>query len=103
MKTPGGYDIAIIGGGPVGCTTALAFAKRGARVVVLEANPRAATRLAGEWLHPPAVEVLAELGVDLGPEGYPTGRGFAVLPDDGSPSIVLSYPAGRTGASLVAR
>ena len=84
----------------MGCTTALAFAKRGARVVVLEANPRAATRLAGEWLHPPAVEVLAELGVDLGPEGYPTGRGFAVLPDDGSTPIVLSYAAGRTGASL---
>ena len=100
MKTSGGYDVAIVGGGPVGCTAALSFAKRGAHVVLLEANPRAATRLAGEWLHPPAVEILAELGVDLGPEGYPTGRGFAVLPDDGSPPIVLSYPAGRTGASL---
>lgn len=100
MKTAGGYDVAIVGGGPVGCTTALAFARRGARVILLEANPRAATRLAGEWLHPPAVEILAELGVDLGPEGYPTGRGFAVLPDDGSAAIVLSYPAGRTGASI---
>ncbi|HEX3594035.1 MAG TPA: FAD-dependent oxidoreductase, partial [Polyangiaceae bacterium] len=100
MKTSGGYDVAIIGGGPVGCVTALAFAKRGAHVLVLEANPRAATRLAGEWLHPPAVELLAELGVDLGPEAYPTGRGFAVLPDDGSPPVVLSYPSGRTGASL---
>ena len=100
MKKDGGYDVAIIGGGPVGSAAALAFAKRGARVLVLEANPRAATRLAGEWLHPPAVDILSELGVDLGPEAYPTGRGFAVLPDDGSPPIVLPYPAGRVGASL---
>jgi lanosterol synthase len=100
MKKSGGYDVAIIGGGPVGCLTALAFAARGAHVVVLEANARAATRLAGEWLHPPAVEILSQLGVDLGPEGYPTGRGFAVLPDDGSPPIVLSYPVGRVGVSL---
>ena len=89
-----------IGGGPVGSLAALAFAAQGARVVVLEANPRAATRLAGEWLHPPAVELLARLGVDLSPEAYPTGRGFVVLPDDGSAPIVLSYAEGRRGASL---
>ena len=100
MKSPGVYDVAIIGGGPVGSFAALAFAKRGARVALLEANPRAATRLAGEWLHPPAVEMLAELGVELGDEGYPTGRGFAVLPDDGSEPIVLPYAEGRSGASL---
>jgi lanosterol synthase len=100
MKIPGVYDVAIIGGGPVGSLTALAFAARGAHVVLLEANARAATRLAGEWLHPPAVEILAQLGVALGPQAYPTGRGFAVLPDDGSPPIVLSYPQGRSGASL---
>ncbi|HKP57682.1 MAG TPA: FAD-dependent oxidoreductase [Polyangiales bacterium] len=100
MKIPGVYDVAIIGGGPVGSLTALAFAARGAHVVLLEANPRAASRLAGEWLHPPAVEILAQLGVALGPQPYPTGRGFAVLPDDGSAPIVLSYPNGRSGASL---
>src|SRR3954470_7678226 len=100
MKIPGVYDVAIIGGGPVGSLTALAFAARGAHVVLLEANARAATRLAGEWLHPPAVEILAQLGVALGPQAYPTGRGFAVLPDDGSPPIVLSYPQGRSGSSL---
>lgn len=100
MNNPGTYDVAIIGGGPVGCCAALAFAARGARVAVLEANARAATRLAGEWLHPPAVELLRQLGVDLAPEAYPTGRGFAVLPDDGSAPIVLSYPGGRRGASL---
>ena len=100
MSGAGPHDVAIIGGGPVGSLAALAFAAQGARVVVLEANPRAATRLAGEWLHPPAVELLARLGVDLSPEAYPTGRGFVVLPDDGSAPIVLSYAEGRRGASL---
>jgi squalene/oxidosqualene cyclase-like protein len=94
------YDVAVIGGGPVGSLTALAHAARGARVALLEANPRAATRLAGEWLHPPAVEILAELGVEIDRSRYAMGRGFAVLPDDGSAPIVLSYPAGRSGASL---
>ncbi|HET6338034.1 MAG TPA: FAD-dependent oxidoreductase [Polyangiales bacterium] len=99
-KSEGSYEVAIIGGGPVGSLTALAFAARGARVALLEANPRASTRLAGEWLHPPAVEILAQHGVDLGGRDYVMGRGFAVLPDDGSTPIVLSYPGGRSGASL---
>ncbi len=49
------YDVGVIGGGPVGCVAALEFARRGASVLLLEANPRASQRLAGEWLHPPAL------------------------------------------------
>ncbi len=95
------YDVAIIGAGPVGCATALAFARRGAHVLLLEANPKASGRLAGEWLHPPAVEALAELGVSLEPERpYIAGRGFVVYPDDGSRPIVLPYEANWFGTSL---
>jgi lanosterol synthase len=95
------YDVAIIGGGPAGCTAALAFAERGAKVSVFEANPRAAGRLAGEWLHPPAVEILRRLRVDLSPVvDYPTGRGFVVFPEDGSEPILLAYPGGKLGLSL---
>src|SRR5688572_937896 len=95
------YDVAVIGAGPVGCATALAFARRGAHVLLLEANPKAAGRLAGEWLHPPAVEALAELGVSLEPERpYTTGRGFVVFPDDGSRPIVLPYENNWFGHSL---
>lgn len=89
------YDVAVIGAGPVGCVTALAFAKlQGARVLLLEANPRACLRLAGEWLHPPAVEVMRELDVEV-PVTHDTGRGFAVFPDDGSETVVLPYASGR--------
>src|SRR5882672_7997081 len=95
----GVYDVAVVGGGPVGCASALAFAQRGARVLVLEANPRAAERLAGEWLHPGAADALAELGVDLR-EQNPNGKGFVVVTDDGGGPIVLPYAAGRVGVSL---
>ncbi len=95
------YDVAIIGAGPVGCVTALAFARKGASVLLLEANPKASGRLAGEWLHPPAVEALREVGIELEPERpYSTGRGFVVYPDDGSRPIVLPYEAGSFGYGI---
>jgi squalene monooxygenase len=96
------YDVAVVGAGPIGAAAAIAFARRGARVVVFEAKPAAAKRLAGEWLHPPGVDVLSRLGVDVAAEGTgaTAGRGFVVFPDDGSAPIVLPYPDGMQGVSL---
>jgi len=102
MRTlPIAPDVAVIGAGPVGCITALAFARRGAQVWLLEARPQAAKRLAGEWLHPPGADVLQRLGVGPIPaaSGYPAGRGFVVFPDDGSQPIILQYPNGSLGLS----
>lgn len=94
-------DIAVIGAGPVGCVTALAFARQGARVVLLEALPHAARRLAGEWLHPPAVKVLEDLGVraSLAASEVPNTRGFVVFPHDGDTPVFLEYPHGSSGMS----
>jgi 2-polyprenyl-6-methoxyphenol hydroxylase-like FAD-dependent oxidoreductase len=103
---PGGnpkdFDVAVVGAGPIGSAAALAFAQRGAKVVVFEANPGASRRLAGEWLHPPGVEVLGRLGIDVATEaaGAAEGRGFVVFPDDGSAPIMLPYPDGMRGVSL---
>jgi lanosterol synthase len=92
------YDVAIIGAGPVGCVTALSYAAKGAEVLLLEANPKAAGRLAGEWLHPVGLDILHDLGIDLAcSRPYPTGKGFVVYPDDGSSPIVLPYSAGSHG------
>lgn len=92
------YDVVICGAGPVGCVAGLAFAHEGKRVLVLEADPRASDRLAGEWLHPNAIAILDALGVDLAPAvPYATGRGFTIHPEDGSEPIVLPYPTGKAG------
>ena len=92
------YDVAIVGAGPVGSLCALAHAREGARVVLLEANPKASGRLAGEWLHPPAVQILRDIGIDLDslPRTAP-GKGFVVFPEDGSEPIELPYAGGSPG------
>ena len=106
---PPRYDVIIVGAGPVGSYCALAHARRGARVALLEANPRAATRLAGEWLHPLAVRMLHDAGIRLDPPLRSTeGQGFVVFPEDGSEPIVLPYPGRGRGIAcdhevLVAR
>ena len=96
------FDVAVVGAGPVGCVTAISHARAGYRVVLLEANPNSANRLAGEWLHFTALDVLASLKISLPDQinGYPNGRGFAVFPEDGSQSVVLPYTSGIRGASL---
>jgi len=101
-RTAKDFDVAVVGAGPIGCAAALAFARKGSKVVVFEANPKAATRLAGEWLHPPGVEVLERLGIDVSTEaaGATTGKGFVVFPDDGSSPIMLPYPDGMRGVSV---
>jgi 2-polyprenyl-6-methoxyphenol hydroxylase-like FAD-dependent oxidoreductase len=96
QKTTARYDVAIIGAGPVGAVAAYAYAKRGRQVCLLEANPRAAARFAGEWLHPSGKQMLDELGmtpIDAA-EQHVRGRGFVVFPDDGSEAIELPYVEG---------
>ena len=101
LKQSSAYDVAVIGGGPTGCVAALAFSKKGKRVLVSEANARSKERLAGEWLHPPALKIMEDLGVSVAPEAsYLSGRGFAVFPDDGSRPVVLPYQSGHMGLAI---
>ena len=96
------HDVAVIGAGPIGCAAAIAFAQRGATVLLLEANARASERFAGEWIHPSGVQILEKLGLGSLETIAENGlkHGFVVHPDDGSDRIVLSYPDGMTGVSF---
>jgi len=88
-------DVAIIGAGPAGATAAIAFAKEGARVTLVEGYPAAAARFAGEWIHPPGVRTLRALGVDIAELAASRGHGFAIFGDDAGDPVCLPYDDGE--------
>ena len=95
--SPPATEVTVVGAGPVGCVAAIALARRGSRVTLLEATP-VGKRLAGEWLHPAAVRLLNELDVPLPPSASrEAARGFIVYPEDGSDPIELPYADGGFG------
>ena len=55
--------VAIAGAGPVGLTLALALAREGARVTVLEREPELRQDLRAGSFHPPTLDMLAPLGI----------------------------------------
>src|SRR5690349_2807929 len=75
---PGGlYDVAVVGGGPAGCSAAIHLAQAGARVVLLEARAYPHDKLCGEFLSPECAGRLDELGLTaalrgLGPAAIDT-------------------------------
>ena len=89
-------DVAVVGGGPVGCVAALAFARSGAHVCLIDPDTPSG-RLTGEWLHPTGAGILEELRVDLTGVEHSLGCGFAIFPKGAEP-IVLVVPATVTSA-----
>jgi 3-(3-hydroxy-phenyl)propionate hydroxylase len=56
--------VAVVGAGPVGMTAALAFARQGVPVTVLEADePGVRAEWRGSTLHPPTLELLDRIGI----------------------------------------
>jgi squalene monooxygenase len=92
-------DVAVVGAGPAGYATALAFTDAGAETMLFESVAPATRRLAGEWLHPAGVQALERLGVDLSAVRHCRLGGFIVHPEDGSTPITLPYPEGGYGIS----
>ena len=87
-------DVAVVGAGPTGATAALAFARRGAHVALIEGHPDAALRFACEWIHPPGVRALRSLGVDVRALAAREGHGFAIFGGDGDDPVCLPYDSG---------
>jgi flavin-dependent dehydrogenase len=86
------YDVAIVGGGPVGLVAAIEARLAGMSVAVIEQRAGTIDKACGEGLMPGALATLERLGVD--PAGMPiTGITYA----QGSRSITHHFPgaAGR--------
>ncbi len=60
------YDLAIIGGGPAGCSAAITAAKLGMQVILFEARLYPHDKLCGEFLSPECAGMLNELGAGPG-------------------------------------
>ncbi|MHA0111364.1 FAD-dependent oxidoreductase, partial [Klebsiella pneumoniae] len=56
-------DVVVVGGGPVGTTTALTLAQGGLRVIVLEGRAATSLEARATTFHPPTLEMLDELGL----------------------------------------
>ena len=56
-------SVVVAGGGAVGLTTALALARAGVPVTVLEAAPKLVEEYRASTFHPPTLEMLDDLGL----------------------------------------
>lgn len=86
-------DVLVVGGGFTGLATAMALARQGRSVTVLEARTGKNPSFRGELIHPPGVQGLRDLGLftDVRARGGVEVEGFAVIPDERSPAVELPY------------
>lgn len=82
-------DVVVIGGGPVGMTTALYAVRAGLTVIVLEPRRSPLDKACGEGVMPGALVALHELGVD--PAGFDF-RGIRYT--DGRRAVTADFPGG---------
>ncbi len=96
------FDALVAGGGPAGCAAAAALGALGLRVLVVDAGADSSKQLAGELIHPPGAEDLAELGFGaaLAHAGAQPVRGFAVIDASGTASESLLPYADGEGIAL---
>jgi menaquinone-9 beta-reductase len=88
------FDIAIVGGGPVGLVAAIAARLAGLSVAVIEQRDGVIDKACGEGLMPGALPLLARLGVD--PEGMPI---MGITYNQGARSVTHRF-AGAPGRGV---
>jgi flavin-dependent dehydrogenase len=83
---PADYDVAIVGAGPAGATTAILLARAGRRVIMLDRARFPRDKACAENLSPAAEPILRELGALAAITSGPVGRmrGFRVYAPSGA-------------------
>jgi len=79
-------DVLVVGGGPAGCAAAIALARKGARVLLLERMRRPQPKTCGDALLPDALLALGALGLDE--QVRAAGRSLG--------AVAVTAPRGRT-------
>ena len=90
-------QIAVIGGGPAGLATGLAFARRGFAVTVVDCAIPPVDKACGEGVMPEGLESLRELGVVVPPGSGLSFRGIQFI--DRRSSVAADFP-GRSGLAV---
>jgi flavin-dependent dehydrogenase len=76
------FDVAVIGGGPAGCSAAITLAQHGAKVVMFEAKAYPHHKVCGEFLSPECANLLDQLGAALPIGAVPIHIARITAPDD---------------------
>nr|WP_203695751.1 geranylgeranyl reductase family protein [Catellatospora coxensis] len=85
MADAGGvYDVAIVGAGPAGSAAALAAARAGAKVLLLDRDVFPRDKACGDGIAQQGLEVLAGLGVTGLTDGYPPIRSLRLTGPGGA-------------------
>lgn len=66
-------DVLVVGAGPVGLTAALALVRGGVSVDLVEARPAPSGESLAATFHPPTLQILSDLGIDLRGRGLQAG------------------------------
>jgi geranylgeranyl reductase family protein len=85
------YDVVVVGAGPAGSTAALAAARAGARVLLLDRADFPRDKPCGDGIAPQALDVLRALGVDA-------AHGYTPIP-----VLRLDAPGGASASRVMPR